>query len=107
MSSERQEQNKNTPWWGEHVHRYNTTLQYILSSDKVLDIACGNGFGSYILSQKTNNIVIGGDISKETVCKKNKACGWDDDSCFTQPNPELPKNLEKGNTRRTTGDGTG
>ena len=69
MSSERQEQNKNTPWWGEHVHRYNTTLQYILSSDKVLDIACGNGFGSYILSQKTNNIVIGGDITKETVAE--------------------------------------
>ncbi len=72
MSSERQEHNKNTPWWGEHIHRYNSTFQYLSPSDIILDIACGNGFGSSILSEKTDNLVIGGDISQETIdyCSK-------------------------------------
>jgi len=67
MSSERQEHNMKSPWWGEHIHRYNIALTYISDSDKILDIACGNGFGSYMLSEKTNGIVVGADISDETI----------------------------------------
>jgi ubiquinone/menaquinone biosynthesis C-methylase UbiE len=67
MSLERQEHNEDNPWWGEHVHRYTEALSCISNSNKILDIACGNGFGSYMLSKKTNEIVIGADISKETV----------------------------------------
>ncbi|MHB8261936.1 MAG: class I SAM-dependent methyltransferase [Bacteroidia bacterium] len=72
MSLERQEHNKNTPLWGEHIHRYNVALQYINSNSKIVDIACGNGFGSYMLSQNTNELVFGGDISSETIdyCSK-------------------------------------
>ena len=58
MSLERQEYNEISPWWGEHVHRYNMVFPHITSNSNILDIACGNGFGSYILSQKTNGLVI-------------------------------------------------
>ena len=67
MSLERQEYNENTPWWGEHAHRYHMTFPYISPNNKILDIACGNGFGSYMLSKKTNNTVIGADISEEAI----------------------------------------
>jgi ubiquinone/menaquinone biosynthesis C-methylase UbiE len=67
MSLERQEHNENNPWWGEHVHRYNEALSYIPNLGKVLDIACGNGFGSHILSTKTTDMVIGADISEDAV----------------------------------------
>ena len=67
MSSERQEYSENSPWWGEHAHRYYMTFQYISSNNRILDIACGNGFGSYMLSKKTINTVIGADISEETI----------------------------------------
>src|ERR1700749_2942376 len=67
MSSERQEHNIESPWWGEHIHRYNVALNYIYDTDKVIDIACGNGFGSALLSSKTKEVVIGADISDETV----------------------------------------
>jgi ubiquinone/menaquinone biosynthesis C-methylase UbiE len=67
MSSERQEHNIKSPWWGEHIHRYNVALNYISETDKVIDIACGNGFGSSMISNKTKGIVIGADISNETI----------------------------------------
>ncbi|HSH67845.1 MAG TPA: class I SAM-dependent methyltransferase [Bacteroidia bacterium] len=72
MSSERQEHNKNNPWWGEHIHRYEVAIQSVKPGSTILDIACGNGFGSFLLSQHTNEKVIGGDLSKDTIdyCKK-------------------------------------
>ena len=78
MASERQDHTENSPWWGEHVHRYHLALKHMSPADKVLDIACGNGFGSYLLSEKTHGDVIGGDISDESItyCKsafKNKS----------------------------------
>jgi ubiquinone/menaquinone biosynthesis C-methylase UbiE len=67
MSSERQLLNTNDPWWGEHVHRYNEVLPVIKKADRILDLACGTGFGSNILAQYTNGIVIGGDIAVDAV----------------------------------------
>lgn len=71
MSDERLEYETNNPWWGEHVHRYNEALKYIPASSNVLDIACGNGYGTVLLSNQGHE-TIGGDISKETIdfCKK-------------------------------------
>jgi 2-polyprenyl-3-methyl-5-hydroxy-6-metoxy-1,4-benzoquinol methylase len=73
MSSERQLLNENDPWWGEHVHRYNEVLPYIGSGDTILDIACGTGFGSEILSRHTNGTVTGGDIAQDAVdeCRRS------------------------------------
>lgn len=72
MSSERQDHNEISPWWGEHVHRYQQALKYLSRNDRVLDLACGNGFGSKLLSDNTVNEVIGADISPETIqyCKE-------------------------------------
>lgn len=51
---------------------YTLSLDYIDKNDKVLDIACGLGFGSKIISEKCKNI-IGADLSDESIniCKIN------------------------------------
>lgn len=67
MSSERQEYNEISPWWGEHLHRYWEVIKLINPTDTILDIACGNGFGSNLLANQTKGKVIGGDISAEAV----------------------------------------
>lgn len=55
----------------EHHHRYILTQPY-LEKMKVLDIACGDGYGSYYMSQYANNVV-GVDIDKVTInSAKNK-----------------------------------
>jgi ubiquinone/menaquinone biosynthesis C-methylase UbiE len=67
MSSERQPVETTGRWWGEHIHRYDVALSYINSTDVVLDIACGTGFGTDIIAGKTSGNVIGGDIAAEAI----------------------------------------
>jgi|SRR5690554_857571 len=74
MASERQDLDNENPWWGEHIHRYNFTIKnYIQKTDKVLDIACGTGFGTDLLAENSNAEIIGGDISDEAIefCENN------------------------------------
>jgi len=53
-----------SPWWGEHRARYRYAQAY--ARDKqVLDIACGSGFGSIMLSEAKAKFVIGVDIEME------------------------------------------
>lgn len=72
MSSERQENNPDNPWWGEHLHRYHEALKLATPAARVLDIACGSGFGSLILAQHGFRVT-GADLSEETVaaCRRN------------------------------------
>lgn len=70
MSSERQLLEEQSPWWAEHIHRYNVVLDELKNTDAVLDIACGTGFGSDILAGKSAH-VIGGDIDP-TIIQENK-----------------------------------
>ena len=51
--------------WYEHMHRYAFASQFI-ADKKVLDAACGEGFGSFLLADKAQS-VIGVDISKQAV----------------------------------------
>lgn len=67
MALERQEYTEISPWWGEHLHRYQEALKLVNANDIVLDIACGNGFGSSLLANATSGKVIGGDISEEAI----------------------------------------
>lgn len=67
MSSERQALNTQSPWWGEHVHRYDVVIKEMQGDETILDIACGTGFGSDMLAKYTKNQVIGGDIDKESI----------------------------------------
>ncbi len=71
MSSERQPVETTGRWWGEHIHRYNVALMLINPGDKVLDIACGTGFGTDIIAGRTSGQVIGGDIAKEAIDECN------------------------------------
>lgn len=71
MSSERQIDNIDNPWWAEHLQRYQEVNKILGSNKKyILDIACGSGFGSDYLSNCGYD-VIGGDLSEEVVleCK--------------------------------------
>ena len=49
-----------------HVSRYEFALKYLNQNDKVIDIACGTGWGSKILSEKCHSI-IGVDISNDAI----------------------------------------
>ncbi|MBX2958854.1 MAG: class I SAM-dependent methyltransferase [Flavobacteriales bacterium] len=72
MSSERQEINKVSPWWGEHLHRYEEILKSFSGTETILDIACGSGFGTHLLATKTEGKVYGGDLSSDAInlCQK-------------------------------------
>lgn len=67
MSSERQELNIISPWWGEHIHRYEEVIKYLSGNETILDIACGSGFGTHLLSSRSTGKVYGGDLSSEAV----------------------------------------
>lgn len=70
MSSERQENNPNNPWWGEHVHRYTVVFDYVQKPAIALDIACGSGFGADRMASHGIDVT-GADISEEAIeeCK--------------------------------------
>lgn len=72
MESERQEYNQVSPWWGEHINRYNEVIKSLRGNEMILDIASGNGYGTYLLSQNTKKMVIGGDIDSNTIHLSNK-----------------------------------
>ena len=78
MSSERQEINKVSPWWGEHLHRYEEILKSLTGNETILDIACGSGFGTHLLSTSSTGQVYGGDLSSEAInlCQKT----WNKDN---------------------------
>jgi 2-polyprenyl-3-methyl-5-hydroxy-6-metoxy-1,4-benzoquinol methylase len=50
----------------EHYSRYYFALQFLRPTDKILDAACGVGYGSDILSRVSQS-VIGGDINNESL----------------------------------------
>ena len=62
MVEERQSTETQSPWWGEHLFRYQWAEQYVRPSMKILDLACGTGFGSALLSRAVGVTVIGGDL---------------------------------------------
>lgn len=67
MSSERQEYNQVSPWWGEHVFRYHKAIEHIKPNYSVLDLACGNGYGTFLLAEASQNTTIGGDINSKII----------------------------------------
>lgn len=79
MLSERLLHKEYNPWTGEHLHRYDEAVKLLKSEDNVLDIACGTGYGTYLLSKNTRGHVIGGDLDIEAVefCRRewNAAAG--------------------------------
>jgi ubiquinone/menaquinone biosynthesis C-methylase UbiE len=56
----------------ELLHRYYFALHFV-EGKKVLDLACGEGYGSYILSESARNFV-GVDIDELTI--KHASCKY-------------------------------
>lgn len=68
----------------DHVERYEQAAKRVIG--EVLDVACGCGYGSYVLCLKNNNVrVTGADISEEAIQyakmhwrhHRNKFLRWD------------------------------
>jgi 2-polyprenyl-3-methyl-5-hydroxy-6-metoxy-1,4-benzoquinol methylase len=57
--------------WQEHINRY-LFAKVFVKGKVTLDIACGTGYRSNILT-KGSNIVIGGDISRNAIAYAKKA----------------------------------
>lgn len=57
----------------DHTGRYRLATEYIENNATVLDMACGVGYGTYIISTETNcNQILAVDISKEAIDYANK-----------------------------------
>lgn len=56
--------------WYEHYHRYTMALSWVEGLN-VLDAACGEGYGSYLLSTKAKHVT-GVDIAKEAIIHATK-----------------------------------
>lgn len=58
----------------EHLGRYHFVSQFV-KNKTVLDVACGNGYGSSLLNQAGSNLVVGVDSSPEAInyAQKNYA----------------------------------
>jgi ubiquinone/menaquinone biosynthesis C-methylase UbiE len=61
------EEAKKSPYWGEHMARYIWALPYV-KNKRVLDVACGTGYGSRTLGQVAKSVV-GVDISEICIQK--------------------------------------
>jgi SAM-dependent methyltransferase len=62
--AERQPDEPGSPWWGEHLARYQFASKFVTPSVRTLDIACGTGFGVRRLRDSGAH-VIGVDIDPE------------------------------------------
>jgi SAM-dependent methyltransferase len=61
LSAERQADEPGSPWWGEHVARYEFATTIVERGTPALDIACGTGFGLRVL-RECGARVVGADI---------------------------------------------
>ncbi len=75
----------------DHRLRYQKASEYIKSENNVLDIACGIGYGSYMMSvDHSSSKFTGVDISEKTITfankfYKRKNINYINDNCLTVP----------------------
>lgn len=62
-----------SPYWGEHAARYLFAMPFV-ENHKVLDIACGTGYGIGLMRSKAN-FVVGVDIDPEAAAEATAECG--------------------------------
>jgi SAM-dependent methyltransferase len=68
---ERQALDATSPWWGEHVARYDFALPHVRGR-RTLDVACGSGLGLPIL-QRAASAVVGVDGDAQAVARARLA----------------------------------
>ena len=61
-----------SPYWGEHAARYRFALDYV-ADKRVLDIACGTGYGIGIMQDKAS-AVVGVDLDNEALQSARAEC---------------------------------
>lgn len=66
-----------------HMNRYLSAKKYIVGK-RVLDVACGEGYGSKLLKAWGAKEVVGVDISSEAIAKANKNFAGEDGLTFLQ-----------------------
>ncbi len=71
--------------WYEHYHRYTMALDWV-AGKKVLDAACGEGYGTHLLSQKAQ-AVVGVDIDEAAI--KHAANTYQEDNLSYQKSDVL------------------
>lgn len=74
-----------------HVARYVFASSLNLGG-RVLDCACGTGYGTEILAQEGGRVVIGADISREVIERARELC-TSPRVCFVQADISLPDQL--------------
>ncbi len=72
----------NSPWWGEHRSRYRFA-QPFAAGKRILEIACGTGFGCHMLAEAGARSVVGMDVTAEAVAAAAQSFGSSQVS-FTQ-----------------------
>jgi SAM-dependent methyltransferase len=68
---ERVEADRSSPWWAEHRSRYRFAAAFV-EGRRVLDIACGTGYGGAILLGAGAQSVVGVDSSPEAVAEATR-----------------------------------
>jgi 2-polyprenyl-3-methyl-5-hydroxy-6-metoxy-1,4-benzoquinol methylase len=63
-----------SPLWSEHLSRYLFAAQYI-AGKRILDIACGRGYGTALLAEAGATQVVGVDISAQAVAEAKRVAG--------------------------------
>ena len=66
------ETNAWTAYHANHLHRYEFALRYLGDASRVLDAACGVGYGSAFLAQHSSADVLGVDISESALAVANE-----------------------------------
>ena len=61
-----------SPYWGEHAARYLFALPYV-AGKRVLDIACGTGYGIGLLKQKASSVT-GVDVDADAAREARAEC---------------------------------
>lgn len=64
---------ENSDIYKEHIERYKFALKFIQKNNKVLDTACGDGYGTKLLAETEADEVWGADINQQAIeTAKNK-----------------------------------
>ncbi|MGI9068133.1 MAG: class I SAM-dependent methyltransferase [Pyrinomonadaceae bacterium] len=64
---------RQSPWWGIHAARYQFAMQHV-GGARVLDIACGTGYGLTVLQTRARQVV-GADVDMGAARKARAAIG--------------------------------
>ncbi len=73
-----------------HLNRYLISKEFV-KNKRVLDVACGEGYGSYLISQWEADSVVGVDISDEAIEKAKKNFKRDNIDYFVQDATNMQK----------------